>query len=465
MLLCSSKLPVNEFLTTEIFIELVIDWIKQSHNYRFDEIIWNGETEFVQQGKRGEILQIELFEEGSLCAVHFRATDNRRVEWTTDYILDLDNGILAFQLYRDVSSDTEYVHPAYDLPFLIQKVIDAGYFRSTNGINISDKPIFIYEDNVDLVKRLILDDISFELPVVYMSCITDGRCLVNPYTVAKKLKGVALVFVETSLDVSFLLREKTKANNPFSGAIEIYYSKNRRRFLPSELSGTHSNKIATVRDSVFNHLLQTKIEDRYSWSQLQSNKLRQQLTFAKSQAETDSKNYGELECMYEALLAEKEQQLETLTGQLNSANATKAQLEAQLAAIGDIPVLVMGDEADLYPNEQRAILLEILSKALSNVVHGSRRAHIIKSVLAANVCDVDLEQKRAKLKSCLHGYTRMTPATKRILEELGFKITTDSKHHKLIFCEDPRYSGTLSKTGSDHRGGDNTAHDLLRTIF
>lgn len=465
MLLCSSKLPVNEFLTTEIFVDLVIDWITQSRNYRFNNIVWNGETEFIQHGKRGEILQIELFEDGNLCAIHFRATDNRRVEWTTDYILDLDNGILAFQLYRDVSSDTEYLHRAYDLPSLIQKVIDAGYFRSTNGINISDKPIFIYDDNVELVKKLILDQIAFELPVVYMSCITDGHCLVNPYTVAKKLKGVALVFVETSREVSFVLREQTKWNNPYSGAIEVYYSKNRRRFLPSELTGTLSNKITTIRDSVFNHLLQTKIEDRYSWSQLQSNKLRQQLTLAKSKAETDYKNYGELESMYEALLAEKEQQLETLTGQLNSANATKTQLEAQLATIGEMPVLVMGDETDLYPNEQRALLLEILSKALPNVVEGSRKAHIIESVLAANVCDVNLEQKRTKLKGCLHGYTKMTPAIKRTLEELGFKIIADGKHHKLIFCEDPRYSGTLSKTGSDHRGGDNTAHDLLRMIF
>lgn len=465
MLLCSSKLPVNGFLTTEIFVDLVIEWILQSRNYRFDDIVWNGEIEFSQQGNRGEVLQIELFEEGRLCAVHFKATDNRHVEWTTDYVLDLDCGILAFQLYREVSSDTEYVHPAYDLPVLIQKVIDSGYFRSVNGINISDKPIFIYEDNLDLVKGLILDEISFELPVVYMSCITDGHCMVNPYTVAKKLKGVALVLVETSRNVSFLLREQTKGSNPYSGAIEIYYSRNRRRFLPSELTGTLSNKITTVRDSVFNHLLQTKIEDRYSWSQLQSNKLRQQLTSAKSKAETDSRNYGELESMYEALLAEKDQQIQTLAGQLNSSNASKEQLEAQLAMVGEVPVLVMGNETDLYPSEQKAILLDVLTKALANVPQDSRRAHIIESILVANVCDVDLELKRTKLKNCLHGYTKMTPATKRTLEELGFKIIADNKHFKLIFCEDSRYSGTLSKSGSDHRGGDNTAHDLLRIIF
>lgn len=465
MLLCSSKLPVNEYLTPEILVELAIDWVMKSYNYKFDELSWDGSQEYTKQGQRGELFQVELFEDQNLCAIHFRCTDNRRVEWTTDYILDSGNRILAFQLYRDASSDAEYVPPHFDLPYLIQKVIDAGYFRSVHGINISDRPLFIYEDNVQIVTDLILRKCIYEIPVVYMSCVTDGHCVVNPYTVAKKLKGVAIVLVETSRDVAFLLREQTNGSNPYGGAIGIFYPKDQRRFLPGELTGTLSAKIATVTHSVFNHLLQTKIEDKYSWSQLQSYKLRQQLTIAKSAAEKDSKDYDELEKMYEALLLEKEQQISTLTGQLKSSNLSITQLEAQLSSVGEIPALIIGDETDLYPNEQKAFLLEILQKALSSISTNSRREHIIQSILAANQCGDDLSQRREKLKNCLHGYTKMTPDKRRTLEEIGFKISEDGKHYKLVFCEDPRYNGTLSKTGSDHRGGDNTAHDLIRKIF
>lgn len=54
---------------------------------------------------------------------------------------------------------------------------------------------------------------------------------------------------------------------------------------------------------------------------------------------------------------------------------------------------------------------------------------------------------------------------KKELQEIGFTVIDDGKHIKLIFMDDDRYIGTLSKTGSDHRGGDNTAHDMISQIF
>lgn len=59
----------------------------------------------------------------------------------------------------------------------------------------------------------------------------------------------------------------------------------------------------------------------------------------------------------------------------------------------------------------------------------------------------------------------MTPSVSKELEAIGFSLSDDGKHIKLVFCEDARYTGTLSKTGSDYRAGDNTAHDIIRAIF
>ena len=59
----------------------------------------------------------------------------------------------------------------------------------------------------------------------------------------------------------------------------------------------------------------------------------------------------------------------------------------------------------------------------------------------------------------------MTPSISKELQDIGFSISDDGKHIKLVFGEDSRYTGTLSKTGSDRRAGDNTAHDLIRDIF
>ena len=138
----------------------------------------------------------------------------------------------------------------------------------------------------------------------------------------------------------------------------------------------------------------------------------------------------------------------------------------QLESIDGIPILSYGTERDLYPNEQRSLLIEIIEKEKERSRRPSRRSDILKSVIEENDENQNgIDEKRSALKKCLHGYTRMTPAIKKELQEIGFTVIDDGKHIKLIFMDDDRYIGTLSKTGSDHRGGDNTAHDMISQIF
>ena len=168
---------------------------------------------------------------------------------------------------------------------------------------------------------------------------------------------------------------------------------------------------------------------------------------------------------YEELLAEKDSQIQRLSDQLASANITIEQLEIQLTAVEDIPVLVLGEEQDLYPFEQKSMLIEILERELRSTKANSRKAHILTALLNANKCDNTVDEKRKRIKACLHGYSKMTAAIRKELEDIGFSLSDDGKHVKAVFGEDQRYMGTLSKTGSDHRAGDNIAHDLIRLIF
>lgn len=203
----------------------------------------------------------------------------------------------------------------------------------------------------------------------------------------------------------------------------------------------------------------------FSWSQLQANRLRKQLSFTLRRNEQDSKDYQELETTYEELLAEKDSQIQRLSDQLASANITIEQLEIQLTAVEDIPILVLGEEQDLYPFEQKSMLIEILERELKSTKANSRKAHILTALLNANKCDNTVDEKRKRIKACLHGYSKMTATIRKELEDIGFSLSDDGKHVKAVFGEDQRYMGTLSKTGSDHRAGDNIAHDLIRLIF
>ena len=264
MLLCSSRIPVSKSCTPAVFVGLAIEWVTDSYNYEFEPFAWDGSPEFTCTGKKGEIFQVGLFEDGSVCAVHFTSTDNRSIKWTTDYILDVENGVLAFQLYRDAPPNIDYVHKAFSLPLLIKKIISSGYSALDNGIEVTSKPILIHDEDIDWVANMILRGTSYSLPVVYMSCETDGHCVVNPYMVAEKLNGVAHVLLETRRSISYELRDKTNSINPYGGAVEIFYSRGNRKFLPSQLTGTHSHKVYSIVNAVFNHLNQLRVEDRFS---------------------------------------------------------------------------------------------------------------------------------------------------------------------------------------------------------
>lgn len=465
MLLCSSKIPVKETCTDDILVQMATEWVQSSRNYSFDSFAWDHSGEFLQKGHNGEIFQVGKFNNGQICAVHFSSVDNRAIHWCSDFILDSSDNILAFQLYRDASAEVDFVPPMFSLPQLVTSLIQSGYCANDNDLPVDNKPFYVTEDEANWVADLMLHKTEYSLPVVYVSCVQDGHAVVNPYMLADKLKGVAHVVFETSRALSLKLRELTNGDNPYTGALEIYYPNGSQRILPSWLNGPHHKQVRTIVNEIFQHLVQLRVEDKFSWSQLQSAKLKGQLKLITEQKEADGKTYGELERTYEEILSEKDQTIQQLTDQLKSSNTIITQLEQQLSRVKDVPVLVQGAENDLYPNEQRSILNDFLRADLSRLQENSRRYHVLKSILDANVCPDSVGEKREELKRCLQGYSKFTPAIRKALEDMGFTVSDNGKHVKAVFCDDQRYMGTLSKTGSDHRGAENIIHDMIRKIF
>ena len=60
----------------------------------------------------------------------------------------------------------------------------------------------------------------------------------------------------------------------------------------------------------------------------------------------------------------------------------------------------------------------------------------------------------------------MTGPVRSTLKDLGFEITEDGKHYKLVYYGDSRYWTTLDKTPSDKaHGGKNAAQTIIRDMF
>lgn len=118
-------------------------------------------------------------------------------------------------------------------------------------------------------------------------------------------------------------------------------------------------------------------------------------------------------------------------------------------------VILSSTEIDLYPEERKSLILEILRAQRSQMEKQKRRIDIIDDILVHNSANAAREELEAQLKTALSSYREMDAKTRAELIRLGFTVTDDGKHCKLVFREDNRYSFACPKSGSDHRGGKN----------
>lgn len=129
-------------------------------------------------------------------------------------------------------------------------------------------------------------------------------------------------------------------------------------------------------------------------------------------------------------------------------------------------IIVRGQEHDLYPNEVREVLIDVLQNARKNILDNTRRANIIDDVLAANQVEGVPSLRADALRTVMKGYSTMTAATKQRLNELGISVPMQTKnHYKTSYYNDNRYVVTLAASCSDGRGGDNAAAEMIRNFL
>ena len=71
----------------------------------------------------------------------------------------------------------------------------------------------------------------------------------------------------------------------------------------------------------------------------------------------------------------------------------------------------------------------------------------------------------AELKAAFNDYRDLNTDLRNELEELGFEISSEGKHHKLTYYGDSRYQTTLAKTSSDYRSGMNAVSVIIKNMM
>ena len=189
------------------------------------------------------------------------------------------------------------------------------------------------------------------------------------------------------------------------------------------------------------------------------------------ESETAAYTSEEISKLYQAELESLHTESDKLKKQIytlqQKLNIRESEIRSIKSATG-LPILVRGYEQDLYTDEQKDLVIEILEQALQNSIEGSRKHDVLKSILKANPEIGVRKSLKAKLISWFHsfkGWDYTGIERKKEFLDMGFNLVSKKNHIKFIFKGDNRYPIVLASTPTDTRSPMNTMSDTVKKIF
>jgi hypothetical protein len=251
--------------------------------------------------------------------------------------------------------------------------------------------------------------------------------------------------------------------NAYGGAVGIYWPDGVGKwlFLPSGRFEDPKRMQVAVAQKVRASLLSQRTARECSWSYLRELYARQQLKALESSGSQDVKKYIE---HFDTELASKDDEIQRLESEL--ARLRYSQQFKNEQSDGDANAISLGSsESDLYQAERLDMVIEAIRSSQASTEPNSRRHDILEDIVKSHKTSGERDEILEELKALLHQYNKMDSKTRAGLEALGFQLSDEGKHYKLLFHGDSRYPFVLAKTGSDWRGGMNAYSDLKRRLF
>ncbi|OLR54991.1 hypothetical protein BHK98_02195 [Hornefia porci] len=126
MILYSTMLDVNDTLTKEKFVELVIKWNQESQHEEnvIPGLEWDGKTMNVKYESDECWLDIEEYRNGNTVAVRYeKVEDNGRI-WNTDYVVNFNERKMLIQLDRSFEGEANDLDFTFSTPYFLTLLID-----------------------------------------------------------------------------------------------------------------------------------------------------------------------------------------------------------------------------------------------------------------------------------------------------------------------------------------------------
>ncbi len=444
----------------------------------FKNISWDG-TESGEWKADRSVLAYEIDNDAHIVAFRVAIVDENDELWTTDIALDDKEHEIQLRLAREkriVSAD--YSHN-FNVPFMFKKLIRDKIGGMDSDLPIIDKPIYVDDQNISIISALVNGKRPYVLPVIHVSHPFEGDdYALDVEELAKDMAGSAHVIVEKTADTAKTLRELTKGNNAFNGAIDVFYNDDSFRYLKwAEI--TSNQYRYRISHAVYARMAMRNIDDDSSLSSIRlKNKIRK-LEISKDEAQLlkyevedlMDKRKSDNEILEHA--SEELKQHEKRINELENENhLLESKIDALSAAlnqknnIGSKMVALEYSEEQYYEDEIKRMILECIKNTLTT--YGDKEQvrrdyHILKDIVSCNTASEIGNNIKKDLLNILkkNGLNKSDISS---LKGLGFE-RQKSSHDKYVFHGDDRYILTVSNSPSDYTDGENLAHEAINLIF
>ncbi len=467
MLSFATEFPVEASRTSSDFLTAVREWLLGSPHTVFEESELSEldtKDEFSAK-KSNELIEALKYEAtgSDMAAIRYTRLD-RGLEWVSTIVFSRGQSAS----WIGIRTSCESQHPAAKLPVARKPVFVQTFLTRLGGgtdseIKVQATPLRLANSDIPLAARCISGRAGCRLPLVYVSARFQGGHIVNVDSLAAALAGMAHVLVEPNRPFSIRLMTEVNSQNVYGGAIGVYWPDGggRRSFFPHHESDSPPEMERAVVEEIRSALANRRPLSRVTWSAVQELISRRTFSALREQGSTEVQKYVD---EFDKELKSKQEKIEDAEREISRLEAEIRKYQAQSPMQSGL-VLQTAPEQDLYARELLGVVRDAIVDAVTRVTEDSRRQHILTSIVKANPPTGEAEAMRTRLKALLRDFRSMDAKVRSALQDLGFEISEDGKHYKIVFQGDDRYTFTMPKSGSDHRGGLNLVGDISRLLL
>ncbi|MGV3708628.1 MAG: hypothetical protein ACO1Q7_07285 [Gemmatimonas sp.] len=463
----STEFPIPIGVRHDEVMAVASRWLKGSPHHPWKDVVLHpiADGEAAQNDHEGQIVRrarVALIDE-ELSGFRHTWIEQGLREWTTELVCRSTKSSATIAVRLDCNQLVAGAYlPSSKKPILVKMLLQQFGGGVDSWLEVQDRPTKLREVQVDDAAAIVRGSTPVCLPIVYVTAGSSHLPQVDADELARWLGGVAHVVVEPSRHFSLALARNVNRANPYGGAVAVFWPRSADRhirFLQRDFSSA-TELASAVADRVRDALTAVRPTTELTWSYLQEQVARHRFETLKKTGSTELEDYVKA---FDDEQSAKDERIASDKREIGRLQAEVRRLEAATDAAAGL--LGKGQEPELYPGEIRDAVLFALRLGLMSLEVEGRRSHIVSDLLETNSPTGTDEAMAESVKKCFASSGELTTANRRTLEDLGFEIAVDGRHHRASYRGDGRYSFTISKTSSDHRAGKNLASEINRKLF